>query len=338
MKKVFIFLLVLIVIFGVLFVTFGDKLLHREGPVSGLWHCPMHPDYISDKPGSCPICGMDLVPIPADHPHSNAKVSDKPVVPPLRQIKLTENQEQLIGVKTAVAGIKMLKQTIDATAVITHDPELYAALMEYKQTLGTEFEQAASLKLHHMGLSHAQIKSYLKYSNTQLKNLLFSHQQNQKLWLYAQIYEQDVSLVKPGQRMIVQSESAPGIIFPGRVESLDQKIDPDTRTLRVRAVVQNIDNLLLPEMYVQAQILVPMTKKLAVPKEAVLDTGLQKIVFVKIGPGLYEPHEVVTGILAGEDYEIKKGLKAGTVVAVSGVFLLDSESKMKAVKVVNSHD
>ncbi len=330
MKKVFIFLLVLVVIFGILLVAFGDKLLHKEGPVSGLWHCPMHPDYISDKPGSCPICGMTLVPIPPDHPHSHAQ--------PVYQIKLTENQEQLIGVKTATATVKMLKQTVEATAVIAHDPELYAALMEYRQTLGTEFEQAASLKLHHMGLSHAQIRSYLKYSNAQLKNLLFSHQQNQKLWLYAQIYEQDVALVKPGQRMLIQSESAPGVIFQGRIESLDQKIDPETRTLRVRALVQNKDNLLLPEMYVQTRILIPMTQKLSVPKEAVLDTGIQKIVFVKTGPGLYEPHEVITGALAGDDYEIKKGLKAGTVVAVSGVFLLDAESKMKAVKVVSVYD
>lgn len=335
MKKFLLILLFLLIVFGLFWVTFGEKLLHKEGPANGLWHCPMHPDYISDHPGNCPICGMKLVPIPLDHPHAHKKISDQPAV---QQIRLTENQEQLIGVKTAVVGYKMLKQSIVVNATIAHDPELYTALMEYRQALGTEFAQAASLKLHHMGLSHSQIRDYLQFSNAQLKNLLFSHQNNQKLWLYAQIYEQDMPFVKVGQRMMIQSESAPGIVFPGRIESIDQKIDPETRTLRVRALVQNINNLLLPEMYVQAQILVPLGKKLAIPRDAVIDTGIQKIVYVKTAKGVYEPHEVMTGLSTEDDYEIKKGLQVGTVIASSGVFLLDSESKIKAVKVVSHHD
>ena len=69
---------------------------------------------------------------------------------------------------------------------------------------------------------------------------------------------------------------------------------------------------------------------LAVPEEAVFDTGTQRIVFVDKGQGLFEPREVTVGANADGDYELKAGVAEGEQVVTSGNFLIDSESRLRA--------
>jgi len=335
MKKGLIVFLIGVLILSIYFL-FTSDFWHKEPVHQGLWHCPMHTSYISKKPGKCPICHMDLVPIPADDPHASHDLDQVPDKKLARvKVGLSKSQEQLINIKTASVALRPMQKIINVPGTIVHDPELYTALVEYQQARGSEFEIPAMNKLHHMGLSHAQIVEYAAYPEEKLKNFLFAHNQNLKVWAYLQVYESEIGLIKVGQSVKVQSESAPGEVLTGVVMSIDQRLDTETRTIKVRVLVQNKDQLLLPEMFVQAQILVNAGQKLTLPADAVLDTGLQKIVFVKSAPGVYEPREILTGLQSTEWIEVKKGLMAGTTVATSGLFLLDSESKIKAVNQVS---
>ena len=107
-------------------------------------------------------------------------------------------------------------------------------------------------------------------------------------------------------------------------------VDTVTRSIRARAVLQNPEGFLKPEMYVNAILERRLGEVLAVPEEAVFATGEQNIVFVAKPDGVFEPRQVTVGVKSGEDYEVKSGLSEGETVVTSGNFLIDSESRLKA--------
>ena len=150
------------------------------------------------------------------------------------------------------------------------------------------------------------------------------------VWIYAQIYEHEAGLVKPGQVMEVATPSLPGKRFKGKVAAADPILNAETRTLKVRAEVQNPEGLLKPEMYVDTVIRVDLGRKLAVPEEALMDTGTRRIAFVQKGEGRYDPREVEIGHEAEGYYEIISGIENGERVITSANFLIDSESRLKA--------
>ncbi|MDP2904980.1 MAG: efflux RND transporter periplasmic adaptor subunit, partial [Candidatus Omnitrophota bacterium] len=83
-------------------------------------------------------------------------------------------------------------------------------------------------------------------------------------------------------------------------------------------------------MFVDVEISSDFGTHLAVPKEAVMDSGLRKIVFISFGDGRLQPVEVKTGVSSDEYVQVLEGLKEGDLVVTSGNFLIDSESKLKA--------
>ena len=150
------------------------------------------------------------------------------------------------------------------------------------------------------------------------------------VWVYARIYEYEIGLVKVGQTVEVRTQAYPDRVFPGVIKSIDPILDRNTRTLRARVEVPNPDWLLKHEMYVDADIKVNLGMKLAVPEEAILDSGTRQMVFVKTGAGKYEPREVKMGARAQGYREVVSGLAEGEEVVTSGNFLIDSESKLKS--------
>jgi Cu(I)/Ag(I) efflux system membrane fusion protein len=93
---------------------------------------------------------------------------------------------------------------------------------------------------------------------------------------------------------------------------------------------QNPDLRLKPEMYADVEIRVEMGKMVSVSEEAVLDTGLRRLVFVEKGPGMFEPREVALGPKAGGYVAVTKGVSPGEKVAVGANFLLDAESRLRS--------
>jgi Cu(I)/Ag(I) efflux system membrane fusion protein len=150
------------------------------------------------------------------------------------------------------------------------------------------------------------------------------------VWLYANIYEYDLSQIKVGQEAAVTLAAWPGEIFNGRVIYIAPYLNNETRTVRVRIEMANADGKLKPGMYGNIEIKTKGDMKLVIPQEAVLDSGTKKLVFVDQGGGMYEPREVTVGHKTGHFYPVLAGISKGEKVVTSGTFLIDSESKLMA--------
>lgn len=305
------------------------------------WTDPMIPGYKSDKPGTSPM-GMGLIPVYEENGVSGAATGVAPEG--YAPILVTPQKRQFIGVTTAPARRRDMTKTIRAVGVVAHDPELYQAQQEFinarraaQQADASTFPdireraqqlvESSRLRLRHLGLSEELIEE-VGVSTAPDHRLLIGG--GDQYWVYAQIYEYELPLVQAGQAATVESSTLPGRTFGGTVKALDPMLDPTTRTVRVRIVVDDPENVLKPEMFVNASIQVAAGEVLAVPEEAVFDTGTKHIVFVDKGEGLFEPRDVEVGVKAEGFYEIKIGVAEGELVVTSGNFLIDSESRLKA--------
>ena len=150
------------------------------------------------------------------------------------------------------------------------------------------------------------------------------------VWLYADVYEYELPSVKVGQEATVTLAAYPGEPFHGRVVYINPYLNTETRSVKVRMEFPNPHGKLKPGMYGDVQIQVTGEQRLAVPREAVLDSGLRTLVFVEQEPGLYQPREVTVGRQVGRFYPVRAGLTAGERVVTSATFLIDSESRLMA--------
>ena len=149
------------------------------------------------------------------------------------------------------------------------------------------------------------------------------------VWLIADIYESELPAIRVGQPAAIQMAYYPGETFTGKAIYIYPYLDAQTRTAKVRYEFANPHGKLKPEMFANVEITVRFGDKLAVPEDAVIDTGIRKVVIVDRGSGYFEPREVRLGVKAGEVFEVLDGLKAGERVVTSANFLIDSESKLK---------
>ena len=153
------------------------------------------------------------------------------------------------------------------------------------------------------------------------------------VWVLADIYEQDIDLVKCGQKGALTFSSFPAQTVSGPITFIDYVVRSSTRTAKVRFELDNKNFLLKPGMFATATIEVPLGVLLALPEEAVIDTGTRKLVFVPTGEGRFEPRDVQLGLKAGAYYHVLAGVNEGDEVITSAQFLLDSESRLKALGV-----
>jgi Cu(I)/Ag(I) efflux system membrane fusion protein len=148
------------------------------------------------------------------------------------------------------------------------------------------------------------------------------------VWVNVDVYESDIPFIKVGQRADISLSYFPGEPLTGRVSYIYPYLDEKTRTVKVRLEHPNPGYKLKPEMYVNAEIKIPGGAQLSIPEEAVLDSGIRKIVFVDKGNGHFEAKEVKLGAKMEGYYQLQSGLKEGEKIAASSAFLLDSESRL----------
>ena len=141
----------------------------------------------------------------------------------------------------------------------------------------------------------------------------------------------DLSGIEKGQSVKISANYLEGRVIPGLVTSTDQVVDPETRTAKVRIKINNSPVNIRAESYVNVSIYVPLGEHLSVPLDAIVDTGKETFVFVKKDDDTLEPREVTVKLKAGEKVAIAKGLEEGEEIVTSGNFLVDSESRLKAV-------
>jgi len=151
------------------------------------------------------------------------------------------------------------------------------------------------------------------------------------VWILADVYESQVSRLKPGQRATITISYQPGRSFEGRIDTIYPFLDAASRTIRVRLVVPNPGLALRPEMYANVRFDIPGGRgEIVVPNEAILDTGERQIAFVSRGEGTFEPRELKIGERTRDVTVVLHGLSEGEEVVTSGNFLIDSESRLKA--------
>ncbi len=150
------------------------------------------------------------------------------------------------------------------------------------------------------------------------------------VWVYAQVFQNDVGRVKIGDPASLTVDAYPGRTFAGRISYIWPQVDMATRTVRVRLVFPNPDMKLTPGMFVNVRLDMPMGRQLVIPSTGVFHSGTRAIAFVDHGEGYLEPREIELGPRAGDEFVVLKGLKAGQRIVTSANFLIDSESQLQA--------
>jgi Cu(I)/Ag(I) efflux system membrane fusion protein len=151
------------------------------------------------------------------------------------------------------------------------------------------------------------------------------------VWVVADVFEQDIGLVKSGAKATVRINAYPDKSFTGAITYVYPTLNAETRTVPVRVEVANAAQLLKPGMFAQVEL--PVAAKgsvVTIPTSAVIDSGTRRIVLIQAGEGRFEPREVKLGARSDTYVEVIEGVKDGEPVVVAANFLIDAESNLKA--------
>lgn len=310
--------------------------------------CGMHPS-VRVSPAeyeagnkNCPICNMFLTPV---YEKTDDAASMKNVV------SIDVNQAALAGIETEEIKILPLIREIETVGIVAYDPELRTAQEEYLQALKTykkisksgfddakirakDILEAAEIKLKVLGLNEDSIKD-LEQKGKADKSLILPED---NMWVYAHIYEHELNWPAVGGKVYMVSEADPSIAIEGEIKSIEPIVQEATRTLRLKILADNKQDILKPNMYVDVSLKIDLGVALALPKEALLDTGKRKLIYVDLGKGNFQMREAVVGPLVQADikgkrrdfYPLIEGASVGDMVVSKGNFLIDSQSQLGA--------
>tara|TARA_R110001583_G_scaffold8896_1_gene41946 strand:- start:29957 stop:31762 length:1806 start_codon:yes stop_codon:yes gene_type:complete len=358
------------------------------------WTCSMHPQIKQDKPGKCPICAMNLIPL------VKMQSGGDDVDP--NEIVMTESATSLANVQTVIVkrgqAIKSVylqgkvhadeRNIAELTArfggrienlfvnytgqevekgqklasiysprLLTAQRELLEAV-EFKQSRQSIYD-AAKGKLKLWDLTEDQISNietsgeanpyfdilspitgtvtmrfiargdYVKEGES-----LFNVVNLRKLWVMLDAYESDLPWIKLNDEVEYTLKALPGKTFTAKVSFIDPVINPKTRVAKVRLNIRNPKMLLKPEMFVNAQLhskIAENSNSIIIPKSAVLWTGKEAVVYVKVAnrenPSFLF-RSIVLGPEAGNSYVVEKGLEEGEELVMNGVFKIDAAAQL----------
>jgi multidrug efflux pump subunit AcrA (membrane-fusion protein) len=237
---------------------------------------------------------------------------------------------KLLGLTSEAARIITISKTVRLPARVASDNDLYLSQQEYLLSFNNpggkaDILEASKFRMMLLGYADTDIKELEKQAKPD-KALLIP---GEKAWLFVDVYENDLQSVKPGKEVIAVTDTFPSIKFRGKVMFVEPALNPETRAAKARIMVDNTDKLLKLEMFASVEIKTSQGPLLAVPKTAVIDTGIRKVAYIDYANGEYEPRDIKTGFAGDEYVEIKEGLKKGDLVVTNGNFMLDSESQLR---------
>jgi Cu(I)/Ag(I) efflux system membrane fusion protein len=373
--------------------------------------CPMHPQILEDKPGSCPICGMKLVK-KSGQANVEANISLHTVLQPV-------NSAVISNVEASTAINKEVATTITGEGYLDFDTRTYnniAARLSgrieklyikyafqeirsgqrifdiYSPDLVTAQQDliflnknspeeltliaAARTKLLLLGMTAAQVNQVLKtgkafyslpvyspYSghvhdmpHTQMAGTaeperssdvtsnvplsikegmyvtkgqnLFNVVNPHKLWALIKIDPYALGSLRLHQTVSITLPDYNGKVIEGRVDFIEPTIQDGDKASSIRVYLDNMDHDLKVNSLLKASIQIGSVKGIWLPRTALLDLGVRKVVFLKQG-ALYRAHQVSSGILNGKEVQITKGLTLRDSVASDAHYLIDSESFIK---------
>lgn len=356
----------------------------------GKWTCPMHPHYIANEAGTCPICGMDLVKLETGGETGAVAATEQRTA-----ITVAPETLQTMGVRIAKAEKSSFGRIIRSFGLIAENermqtemtartegwiedlrvraigdevkkgdllftmyaPEFIVTQRDYleaRQGRSGIRTQSIKTRLSAFGMQDRTIKK-LEDTNSVMEfvpfyaeidgtvamielrpgsyvkrgTMLTRIQNYSQVWLMVSVPEKDLSFINPGTPARVTFPNIPGREVFAKVEYVYPTVDAETRTGKVRLVLDNKDGELRPGAYADVAFEVGTEQRLAVPSEAILKSGGGRYVIASLGGGRFEPRSVKTGLTSGRWTEIKGEIAPGENIVVSGQFLLDSESALR---------
>lgn len=155
----------------------------------------------------------------------------------------------------------------------------------------------------------------------------------QTLWANFDVYENQIANFKVGQILQIRVRAFPGKNIKAKIVFIDPEVNPQTRTITVRALLDNRSGNLKPGMFIQADVTVgnPDKRSITVPASAVLWTGKRSVIYVKPMHDMpvFELREITLGQRLGDSYEVIDGLKSGEEVVTQGVFTVDAAAQLQ---------
>lgn len=158
-----------------------------------------------------------------------------------------------------------------------------------------------------------------------------------RVWALAEVPAEDAAAIRPGSKASLSFASSQNRLIDARVDFVYSTLTERTRTVRVRFALNNPHSRLRPGMYGTASFALAARSAVSVPRDAIVDTGDSQHVFVRQPDGSLSPRAIVPGARTADRVEVLEGLGIGDVVVTSGVFLIDSESRLRASGVGPAH-
>ena len=352
--------------------------------------CPMHPQVVQDEPGTCPICGMDLVQVTKTEDGNSslmltdsqmklanittAPVTKKPVgqtVVISGQLKVNEQKTEVISSRAAgrvenlfikESGQRVRQgqplYVLYSEELLTLQQEYLLAKEQYESLGKTEkryksFLDAAERKLLLYGLTKPQINQLNRESlNPRITFVapssgivteinaaegqyvtegtpLYKIDDIGSLWVEAELYPNETSLVKVGDEISVRVAGSEHNAIETKVSFLSPEFRNNSQITIIRAPIDNSEGILKPGQFAQVYLTHSAREAIAVPADAVIRGEQGSHVYVQSGQNTFTPQMVKTGIEGFDKVEINEGLKEGDTVAITGAYLLYSEMILK---------
>jgi Cu(I)/Ag(I) efflux system membrane fusion protein len=329
------------------------------------YSCPMHPDYVSDTPGSCSICGMKLAldtkhSAPAGAADSNPAAEQPPpgrdqaapgrTVAGRATISVSPEARRLLGIRgEVVREMKLVRQIRSVGRVVPDERRLWrvyakcAGFVEqvHAHLLGKRLRKgepllslgcsglAAPVQVRAPGSGNIVLKKAAAGMRVRPGDLLYEIADLSRVWVLADLYEADLPSVQVGMEAGLTVLSLPGKSWRAQVTDVSSSVDGKARTIALRIDVENAGGELRPNMLVDVFLRRDLGSGLMVPDTAVILAGNRRLAFVDHEDGRLEPRELRLGPNVGSGFQVLSGLAEGERVVTSANFLIDSEASLK---------